>query len=212
MAADFELDEGREPYEKQSGETMNSFAAFAVFRDLGPQRTLPKAAEAIGKSLSMLQGWSSKYRWFERAEEYDLVVDARHREQQQTLRDQVLESHRFLGQLGVNAAIERVQGREPGTNGPDDPGVAPLDPGSMDWQAWARVQAESVRTSRQAMGEPTDFIRGALSPTPAAVERIVLTVVEILMGYVPENRQQVAFAEVDAYLNGGGAPPALTAG
>jgi hypothetical protein len=54
--------------------TPSAKAAFKVFRDMGPDRTLPAAAELLGrKSASGLQGWSSKYEWVRLCAEYDHI-------------------------------------------------------------------------------------------------------------------------------------------
>ena len=72
------------PWERQERETPKSFAAFCVYRDMGPQeRTLPKTAKAVGKSLSMMDTWSQKYGWVDRAAAWDDEQDRLKREADQ---------------------------------------------------------------------------------------------------------------------------------
>ena len=58
----------------QEGETARAYAAFGAYRDLGPERSLKKAAEIYYGStanLRQLGVWSSRFKWVERARSYD---------------------------------------------------------------------------------------------------------------------------------------------
>ena len=67
-------------WEMQPTETPRAFAGFAVYRDLGPGRSLAKAAAAMpnGPGVRVLKSWSPTYRWVERARAFDASAD-RHR-------------------------------------------------------------------------------------------------------------------------------------
>lgn len=56
-------------------ETSKAYEAFSIYRDLGPERTLPKAAAACNKSLAMMKKWSTTNKWVERAAAYDNEID-----------------------------------------------------------------------------------------------------------------------------------------
>lgn len=72
------------PWERQERETPKSFAAFCVYRDMGPQdRTLAKTADVVGKSTSLMDTWSQKYGWVNRAAEWDNEQDRIKREAEQ---------------------------------------------------------------------------------------------------------------------------------
>lgn len=67
-----------EMWEKQPGETARAFAAFQIYRDLGPSRTLVKVCEALDKPVHyrvQLGTWSTKYEWVKRSEEFDTYTD-----------------------------------------------------------------------------------------------------------------------------------------
>jgi hypothetical protein len=51
--------------------TPKARAAFEIYRDLGPTRTLKRAAELIGKGVYMLNQWSAQYQWVRLCEEHD---------------------------------------------------------------------------------------------------------------------------------------------
>ncbi len=72
------------PWERQERETPKSFAAFCVYRDMGPQeRTLTKTADVVGKSTSLMDTWSQKYGWVDRAAAWDDEQDRIKREADQ---------------------------------------------------------------------------------------------------------------------------------
>jgi hypothetical protein len=61
------------PYEHQPGETAKAFAAFVVFRDLGPERSVLKAyRQKTGKkqakqATGVWNGWATTHNWHSRA-------------------------------------------------------------------------------------------------------------------------------------------------
>lgn len=61
------------PWSRQVGETSKAYAAFEVYRDLGSERSTRRTAEALGKSEALINGWSAKHGWPERARAWDSV-------------------------------------------------------------------------------------------------------------------------------------------
>lgn len=76
----------REPWARQPGETRRAFAAFCIYRDLGPRkRSHGQAAKRYyeGKArvyLGQIALWSSRYNWVERCRQYDEFVDEQRRQ------------------------------------------------------------------------------------------------------------------------------------
>ncbi|MDR0442561.1 MAG: hypothetical protein LBH44_04045 [Treponema sp.] len=71
-----------ESWERLAGESSLAFAAFCVFRDLGAERSIRMAvdtAETDGavraKSYNGWRNWSTKFRWQERAADYDRHIE-----------------------------------------------------------------------------------------------------------------------------------------
>jgi len=50
-------------FERQPRESAKAFAAFSVYRDMGPERSLAAVAEKLGKSKVMMEKWSRKFHW-----------------------------------------------------------------------------------------------------------------------------------------------------
>ncbi len=67
------------PYEQQPDEGAEAFAAFAVYRDMGPERTQDKTANSVLKHVSLMRKWSSRHKWAPRVRAWDLEVDRRKR-------------------------------------------------------------------------------------------------------------------------------------
>ena len=50
-------------FEQQPTEGDRAFAAFSLYLSLGPERSLAKVSRELGKSLTLVGRWSSKYDW-----------------------------------------------------------------------------------------------------------------------------------------------------
>lgn len=79
----------RDPWEKQEGESAKAFEAFVIYRDLAEDRSQVKVAEALGKNITLMARWSSRWKWVER-------VDAWDREQDRLLRIQMNRERRAM--------------------------------------------------------------------------------------------------------------------
>lgn len=68
------LDDSLELFEQQPKETSVAYEAFTVYKDLGPNRSIEKAARHIGKSNVLLQTWSIKWSWRVRILAWDRLL------------------------------------------------------------------------------------------------------------------------------------------
>jgi hypothetical protein len=59
------------PWDPQSGEGSQAFAAFRAYLELGAARSIPRAARTIGKSSQLLHRWSTQHGWVKRALAWD---------------------------------------------------------------------------------------------------------------------------------------------
>jgi hypothetical protein len=50
-------------FEQQPRESAKAFAAFKLYLDIGPERSLAAVGEKLGKSKVMMEKWSRKYDW-----------------------------------------------------------------------------------------------------------------------------------------------------
>lgn len=71
------------PWERQEKETPKQFEAFAIYRDLGGERSLARVSEELGKSETLMARWSSMNSWVDRCAAWDDERDRLLRIQQQ---------------------------------------------------------------------------------------------------------------------------------
>lgn len=71
------------PWEQRLNESDKAYAAFRVFRDLGPsKRTLAETARQLGKARrGVVEEWAGKHRWVERAKAWDAELERIKREE-----------------------------------------------------------------------------------------------------------------------------------
>jgi hypothetical protein len=102
-----------EPWERQVAESVQAFEAFAVYRDLGPARSLTKAARELDKSRTLLGRWSRQYAWVMRAAAYDREQDRLFLAEQRQARRDIARRHAKLAQAFLAKAVARLQGLDP---------------------------------------------------------------------------------------------------
>jgi hypothetical protein len=112
------------PWERLALESPEAWAAFQVYRDLGPRRTLdevdrriyqpaerPSSAPSRKRRRGHVSGWSRRFRWVARAAAWDAELDRRAQAAQM---DAVEEMHRRHGlearavQSAAMAALEKL--------------------------------------------------------------------------------------------------------
>lgn len=57
---------------QQAGEPGEAYEAFLMYRDMGPRRTVGAVAKALGVNVQRVQRWRERWRWDERAREYEV--------------------------------------------------------------------------------------------------------------------------------------------
>jgi hypothetical protein len=61
----------RRPWDRESGENEEAWAAFLAYRDMGPSRTLEGVGKLLDKSWRLCGRWSSRWKWIARCEAWD---------------------------------------------------------------------------------------------------------------------------------------------
>lgn len=64
-----------ELWERQTTESSKAFEAFVVYRDMGVNRSIRKAAQNLNKAVTTLAEWSTKHDWVKRAAAWDAEQD-----------------------------------------------------------------------------------------------------------------------------------------
>ena len=50
-------------WQRQKGESAQAFAAFVVYREMAPPRSIRRVAGALRRGVRVLEQWSSQYGW-----------------------------------------------------------------------------------------------------------------------------------------------------
>jgi hypothetical protein len=138
-----------EIWERQNNESSKAYAAFCVYRDLGPERSLDKALSVANKKPTNRRHWSrwmEKYRWYERAQAYDDYIERKERKEKEKAilekADEMADRHVKLAKAFQQRIAQALQQIDP----------AQLSPSDM--AKWLDV---ATKLERLSIGEPTEI-------------------------------------------------------
>jgi len=134
-----------EIWERQKDESSKAYAAFCVYRDLGPERSLDKALSEANKKPTNRRHWSrwmEKYRWYERAQAYDDYIERKMRKENEKKILDMSDRHARLAVVLQQKIAQRLQEIDPSELSP------------ADIARWLDVATKLERLSR---GEPTEI-------------------------------------------------------
>jgi hypothetical protein len=61
-------------WEQRNDETTRAYEGFSIYRSLGPQRSAAKVGRKLGKSRALIERWSARHEWVNRARVYDAAI------------------------------------------------------------------------------------------------------------------------------------------
>ena len=199
------IERHRNPWDRQPGESAKAFAAFAVYRDVGPTRSLAKVGRYLiettvrrGTLKSVTEEmarWSSRYGWVGRVEAFEIHQDRVRLAERERMQREMEERHLSGSQALLFAALARARGLAAQEG---KPGVDALSPSAIqDWGELARVIETAVRIERLTRGLATDVSK-SLSQIPGEkVTRLVEQILEALLVFVPEGQHDAAIRAVE---------------
>lgn len=91
-----------ELFQRQKGESEQAYEAFVQYRDLGAERSTAKVAQALGKSLALIQRWCKRWYWVERCREWDSAKDAE-------VRQAALKKYKDMNARHIKIALQLQQ-------------------------------------------------------------------------------------------------------
>lgn len=167
---------GPMPWERQPGETSRAWAAFCVYRDLGPRRTLDEVDRRLygprsderpvsakpRRRRGVISDFSRQYSWVARCTAWDAEVDRLARVSQVEEVQAMNRRHVAEARALQAKALEALRGLAPGALTPAD---------------LLRFVVEASKLERLGLGEVTDNTRQEVQANGAVelvvVERIV---------------------------------------
>ncbi|MBN2734741.1 MAG: hypothetical protein JXQ82_07795 [Methanomicrobiaceae archaeon] len=146
------------PWEIQPKESEKAFAAFCVYRDLGPDRSLSKVSEALQKSSRWIKEWSRTHDWIVRVKAYDNHLDEVQRQEEETQlkqdiksaaksRRDILTKQRKILEKQTDHLLKQWENYESGKI---------KKPPLMSMSDWRQVTDSIVRNERLEHGEVTE--------------------------------------------------------
>lgn len=103
------LAEGIDPWERQPGESRWAYAAFAIYRDMGPvARSIAKVARQAGRSGSLRRRWSTRWQWVFRSEQFDANEERLRRDAMRASQTVMLNDFRMIGHAGLMLAARML--------------------------------------------------------------------------------------------------------
>lgn len=177
-----------ELWEQQPGESAPAFQAFAVYRDLGPGRSIRAAGRSLGKARQTLEAWASPHKWVSRASAWDGHLDEIARKELEEQRAAAGKRHATVLRGQMNAlsapAAELLRRLE---DTPDLLAKMPLNALAALAVQGARATPRLVIAERLALGVSTENL-GAHDGGAFTAEQ--------------EKVKRMSDPEVDAYLVG----------
>lgn len=159
------------PTERQPKETAPAYQAFRTYLEQGPRRSTAAVARALGKSKTLIDRWSSRWRWVERVRAFDsqagAVADRATLEAIAKRSKRQAEIAQLHGEVTAYVAGEVVRRTQ------DDPAwlrTLGADELLRVEAAMARAHNRVVITERLALGISTDNPSAADTPRTAAEE------------------------------------------
>jgi len=215
----------KQPWERCKGESRKAYDAFCCYRDQDATRTLAAVGKALGKSAALMEQWSARWGWVERAHAWDdhaaavasdrlldAQADAKAAENEENLRQQAarLAEARALAATAratVNTAApvalaRLVRAQAQVAELLADPLARPgaLDEAIKDAIAalnWATKSMEVAhKLEALALGKATD--RTAVQLDPASVDKLA----DVITRNVPEEKWDTVVEEVVATMKG----------
>lgn len=145
------------PAEQQPDESAPAFDAFRRYLEMGPQRSTAKVARACGKQKSLMDRWSSRWRWVQRVREFEAeatrTADSAHLDAIAARSKRQAEIAQLHGEATALVAREVVQRI---TKAPDVLGGLPLDELLRLESSMGRMHNRVVMSERLALGLTTD--------------------------------------------------------
>ncbi len=137
--------ESEEAWYRQPKEGAKAYAAFCIFRDMGPERTITKTAEILGrKSASMIYKWSSSNNWQERVRAYENHLQKIAVKAAENARLEMLSRHANEAMLMQQIALQKL--RE-------------IDPDTVSVGDAVKMVDVAVKVERLARGESTENVK-----------------------------------------------------
>jgi len=130
-------------WERQQNEGPEAFEAAHIYIEMGEGRSTYKVADQVGKSIALIQRWSSQHDWVERARAFDNYLLRRDLEELEADRVKARKRHAQVSKGFQARVIERLNALTP-----QEVASIPL------WQL-VKIWDIAVKNELLSLGQPT---------------------------------------------------------
>src|SRR5262249_1007304 len=102
-----------DPCRRCRGESRQAYQAWSVYRDLGPARSYHQVANALSKSMTLIERWGSRWRWQDRAGAWEDAVDEHKRARTLQAVVEVAERLAAVLMLVLEKGVQRLRELDP---------------------------------------------------------------------------------------------------
>ena len=201
----------RQFWEKLPREGTKAFAAFALYRDLGPRRSLAKAAAAHIESISTARKadtvkaqfakWSAAWHWRQRIAAYDVYLDRRYREGIESEKERFLRARSTIGEMLQAVALTRIRG---GPSPHSDSLVEAIDPGTLTFNDVARGIQIGDKLQALALGMTPDLVGASLHISSSDFRRVTDDLIKAALSLMADEQKNEYVRRVEAIAAGSG--------
>ena len=155
----------RKPWKRQKNEGSKPFAAFIIYRDLGPNRVLRQVAGKLGLTLAFVQRWSSKWKWVSRVHAWEDEQDRLNLIYQQREIADMARRHAHNAEMAIevhglvlNEMMRRIRNNMLSQSGDKLTGMSNSDLTKLSTDLMNRLES-MTRVERVARGVPATWVQ-----------------------------------------------------
>lgn len=101
------------PWEQQLNESSRAYAAFRIYRDMGPKRSIRQVAKTMDRHRTNMEEWSSKHAWVQRVIDYEAEQDRQRRKEQRRQLNAMSHRHATMAAAWQDKALKRLKNLDP---------------------------------------------------------------------------------------------------
>lgn len=129
---------GRASWDRQTSESSKAFASFCQYRNAHPlQRSVARVGQQLGKSVTLLERWSTRFQWVQRAAAFDREEDRLSQARRVRDIEEMNQRHAEIAATALGKVAERL---------------GSLDANSLRPNELARLLEIASRAERMARG------------------------------------------------------------
>lgn len=145
--------DGRKPWDRQQNESGKAYAAFKVYRDLGPDRSVRAAAARLGKHPSTFAVFCSQWGWVDRVAAWERHEEHLANQEREQQTKEMTARHATIAMLMQQKVLDKLQT------------MTQKDIDAMSLGDLCKLVSTSEAVERRARGEPDSISRSTARNT-----------------------------------------------